>query len=448
MKSFTKSDKIEIIGKYALAYGGRGVKLMEKIELSAVKKLVLYVYGHDTDPSPLCKLLEEKYTVIAVDEQNRDFSQFSSGAGSFVAAIINTTSAAADDYRLFDWIKRDSIIEAVPMLIYCKDESELPVASECLKRGAVDVIMPPLYKELIFRRIDNAARLKDSASFYEIENMLKELPSNIYLKDNAGRYIFATHYWHHLDHSDDKNWTIRGKTDVEIRKDKKNAIKAMENDLEIIRTGKGARYVIEEKADGVSDYLEVIKRPVRDENGNIKGIIALINNITEQHLLRLSLEAKALRDELTDTFNRHYFDKYITCINEAPKPVSFISADLNDLKFINDNYGHFVGDEYIRMSTMLFKTTLPEGALIFRMGGDEFTMILPGADLETARGYISKLLTEQQRFRIMDKELSIAYGASCIERDSGFSVRDYLAAADMEMYKAKKAMKQARAGDK
>lgn len=417
---------------------------MDRIEYSAVKRNILFIYEHGSDPSELCEKLNEKYNVIAVDEANRDFSSVSSGAGSFAAAIINCATAAADNFAVFEWVKNDSMIESVPMLIYCRDESILPVAYECLEKGAVDIIMPPLHGRLILHRIENAARLKDSASFYEIENMLKELPSNIYLKDSAGRYIFATHYWHHLDHSDDPEWTIRGKTDIEIRKDRKNALKAMENDMEIIRTGKGARYIIEEKADGVTDYLEIIKRPVRDDNGRIKGIIALINNITEQHLLRLSLEAKALRDELTDTFNRHYFDKYIACLPNIPKPISFISADLNDLKLINDTYGHFVGDEYIRMSAMLFKTTLPDGALIFRMGGDEFTMILPGADIDTARGYVSKLSEEQGKYRIMDKSLSIAYGTSCIDKETSFNVRDYLEAADREMYKAKKAMKQER----
>ena len=414
---------------------------MENIKVSAVKRAVLFVYEHGSAPSELIDVLEERYDVIAIDKQNRDFSLVRSYAGTFAAAIINAAAAAAGDFAIFDWIKHDSIIESVPMMIYCKDESVLPLAYKCLDRGAVDIIMPPIYGRLLHHRIENAARIKVSASFGEIENMLKELPSNIYLKDSNGRYIFATHYWHHLDHSNDPDWTIRGKTDLEIRKDRENALKAMENDLEIIRTGKGSRYVIEEKADGVSDFLEIIKRPVRDENGRIKGIIALINNITEQHLLRLSLEEKALRDELTDTFNRHYFDKYISCIQNVQKPVSIISADLNDLKIINDTYGHFVGDEYIRMSAMLFKTTIPEEALVFRMGGDEFTMILPGADRSAAEGYIGKLYDEQEKYRIMDRSLSIAYGCSCIERDGVCSVKDYFEAADSEMYKAKKAHK-------
>ena len=52
--------------------------------------------------------------------------------------------------------------------------------------------------------------------------MLKQLPSNIYLKDAEGKYVFCTQYWHHLDKSGEKHWTIRGKTDLDIRKDKTN----------------------------------------------------------------------------------------------------------------------------------------------------------------------------------------------------------------------------------
>lgn len=76
-------------------------------------------------------------------------------------------------------------------------------------------------------------------TFYGIEKILKQLPSNIFLKDNEARYIFATKYWHHLKKTDDPNWSIRRKIDPEIRKDKQNAIEAHKKDLEIIETGKG-----------------------------------------------------------------------------------------------------------------------------------------------------------------------------------------------------------------
>lgn len=64
-----------------------------------------------------------------------------------------------------------------------------------------------------------------------LEDILKNVPSNIFFKDVECRYIFATHYWRHLDIDEqDENWDIKGKTDLEIRKDKENAMYAYEMD--------------------------------------------------------------------------------------------------------------------------------------------------------------------------------------------------------------------------
>ena len=144
------------------------------------------------------------------------------------------------------------------------------------------------------------------------KKILKEIPSNIFFKDREGRYVFSTHYWRHLQGAEDPSWDIAGKTDLEIRKDKENAKLAMEQDREIIRTGKGVSYVIEVNQDGVKEYLELIKNPVRDDDGNIIGIVGLINNVTEKILLKKKLEKFAHTDMLTGLFNRHYLDDWIS----------------------------------------------------------------------------------------------------------------------------------------
>ena len=84
----------------------------------------------------------------------------------------------------------------------------------------------------------------------KLEGILKLLPSNIYIKDREGRYLFATQYWHHLNmDSKDGHWSIAGKTDLEIRKDKENALLAMESDRRVIESDKGTSYVINIKLD-------------------------------------------------------------------------------------------------------------------------------------------------------------------------------------------------------
>ena len=59
------------------------------------------------------------------------------------------------------------------------------------------------------------------------ETILKELPSNIYFKDTQCRYLFCTHYWNHIVHDDTEAWSIRGKTDMEIRSGGQNVQKTL-----------------------------------------------------------------------------------------------------------------------------------------------------------------------------------------------------------------------------
>ena len=100
------------------------------------------------------------------------------------------------------------------------------------------------------------------------------------------------------------------------------------------------------------------------------------------------------------------------------------------------------------MSAMLFKTILPDEAIVFRMGGDEFTMILPGCPIDRAQEYVSKLLSEQEHYRIMDRSLSVSYGVSSMQSGDGNDVKRYLEDADKQMYKAKNDFKAARQEDK
>ena len=414
---------------------------MEILNSTAKKRTILVVSDGKQDMTKIVTILEKKYYVIYLDNPDRDYARIRKQTNAISAAIVSATEAAENEYALFDWMRRHSDTAAIPILVYCGGEQEIVVAEQCLERGAVDMIMAPFYEKIIYHRIENAIRLKDSATFYEIEHMLKDLPSNIYLKDSEGKYVFATHYWHHLEHPDDPDWTIRGKTDIEIRKDRDNAKKAMESDMEILRTGQGTSYVIEIKEDGMREFYELIKEPVRDHEGNITGIIGLINDVTDMQLLRIQLEEKATHDELTGADNRNCFEQFASGLQSSSKfPVSIISADCNSLKYINDNYGHLVGDEYIRMSVMLFRMVLPERAHIFRTGGDEFIMILPATEEEQAKEYVQKMKEESRQFKIKDRKLSIAYGVASLT-ESHSDMRECLELADRNMYEDKRVQK-------
>ena len=266
------------------------------------------------------------------------------------------------------------------------------------------------------------------------KRILKEIPSNIFFKDAECRYVFSTHYWRHLKGAEDPSWDIAGKTDLEIRKDKDNAMLAMEQDREIMRTGKGTSYVIEIDQDGVTEFLELIKNPVRSNDGNIIGIVGLINDVSEKMMLEKKLDRYAHIDLMTGLYNRDYLDEWIAnSMKSDMYPLCVISADYDGLKNINASYGNVVGDEFLRLTASLFRTELPEKAVMFRMGGDEFLVILPNTTYDECKTYIDNLNASSQSLKLKGKPVSVSFGV-CEVTSPSLSFTKAMEIADKRMY--------------
>lgn len=399
-----------------------------------IKRKLLFI-DDEQNCKELCQLLDSEYDITVVSSMEAAEDILKQNEENVNALLINA-ELQEDISKAVALVNNSKNIISIPILILA-DENTSADKFACLGSGVVDCISKPYNSRIITNRIANAIALMDSMTFYGIEKILKELPSNIFLKDNKCRYVFATKYWHHLQKPDDANWTIRGKTDVEIRKDKQNAIKAQKKDLEIIETGKGTTYTIEINEDGIQEFFQVIKQPIFNEDGFVIGIIGLINNTTEYELLKRKLQEKAITDELTGLYNRTYLDEFIKAHNEDCYPISIISADCDKLKEINDTYGHTAGDDYIKAAVSLFKMTLPDNSIIFRMGGDEFIIILPSTSKEEALLATNQLRKNAKLFHIEGHELSISFGVSAMNSwADGF--QKCVAESDRNMYVEKK----------
>ena len=271
--------------------------------------------------------------------------------------------------------------------------------AECLDRGIYDLLSPMTPPKLMLRRIRSAARAMDSISFHDIEKLLKALPSNIFLKDTEGRYVFCTHYWHHLYHADDPNWSIRGKTDLEIRKDRENALKAMEADRRIVATGVGTDYIIQERCDGGHEYLELIKRPVFDDSGKVTGIVALINDVTEKELLKLELEKRAQVDQLTELLNKSTTQELIeirlSAGNKSGKHGALIMIDVDNFKTVNDQYGHAIGDRVLAETGRVIRNSFRGADVAGRVGGDEFMVFAQDVESPEAALHLAERVAAQ-----------------------------------------------------
>lgn len=331
-----------------------------------------------SDASEALEILEEQYesiNIILIDAKicHEDSCAF--------------LDAVSGEVR-FSFIAVMTIIPALPT----------DLDAETLEHGASDLISLDAPSSIIRNRISNAIRLKDSKTFVELESILRELPSLIFLKDSEGKYVFSTHYWHHLDRGDDPNWTIRGKTDVDIRKDRENALEAMKIDEKILASGVGAHYTIKIDMNDKLEFLDITKQPIRNARGDITGIIALINDVTEQELLKLELQRTSTIDGLTELYNRITIQNFIgDMLDDTTNNVfSLIMLDIDDFKIINDSYGHLTGDVVLqRLSDMIREICAEsvDGSVGGRWGGEEFMILLPGADELSATAAAERLRT-------------------------------------------------------
>ena len=405
------------------------------------RKLVLLDL-RDSSLKKFRAMLSEEFPIIDVDSEKEAVQLIDKQHDNISAVLFNVELCKKNNFWLQKSMEEDKRFVGIPSIAI----STAPDSDDykmCLDAGANEYFEPPFKRELVMLRLNNAIKSKDSATFSEVEKILKELPSNIYLKDAEGKYVFATHYWHHLHTEDDPTWTIRGKTDIEIRTDKENALKAMESDKELLRTGKGTNYVIREDGPNGAEYLELIKRPTFDENGKINGIIALINNVTEIQSLKLELEKRSKTDSLTGLLNKQETEAEITRIIENAandRGGTLLMIDVDKFKEINDSFGHAAGDRVLTAIGNMLQKTFKGMDIKGRIGGDEFMVFLRDiTKSDTALKLAAKILEKARRLfpgEPLGESVSLSIGISMFP-DHGKKFEDLYRAADMALYYVK-----------
>lgn len=164
----------------------------------------------------------------------------------------------------------------------------------------------------------------------------------------------------------------------------------------------------------------------------------------ENAQLLLQIRRSASLDALTGAFNRGYFrDKLEDFFNQQnPEPLSLLMMDVNDLKIINDTYGHTAGDYILREITDVLKKNVRERDSVSRYGGDEFAIILPGADAEEALQIATRIeqATLNHSFVFGEEEIpvTLSWGYITTQDHEFNSINDLINGADRGLYKMKK----------
>ena len=214
----------------------------------------------------------------------------------------------------------------------------------------------------------------------------------------------------------------------------------------VVITNKGSEMIASRSIQaGAYDYLP-------KDRLNDNALTRIISNTLEKaSLKRETSEAlkkmteMSIKDELTGLFNRRYFKEAIAReISRATRyntALSLCMLDLDHFKRVNDTYGHMAGDMVLSKVGDLLTNWVRQSDLVCRYGGEEFAVLLPGTEMETARlvcGRFMDLLGREVFFYGAKQfKVTISIGIARMDINAADRASDMIDRADKALYKAK-----------
>ena len=180
-------------------------------------------------------------------------------------------------------------------------------------------------------------------------------------------------------------------------------------------------------------------------------IVAVLSQSQENQkkklkMQKIMLEQIAVTDGLTDVYNQRFFNLALeTKIWETEKKqgsLGLILIDVDDFKMCNDLYGHDFGDSVLKITASVVKSASGPNNIVCRYGGDEFAVILPDCDLESAKEVAQNIKAHFEEFRFEHHEnislnkVTLSMGLS-VYPDMASNKDELISQADMALYHSK-----------
>jgi len=219
------------------------------------------------------------------------------------------------------------------------------------------------------------------------------------------------------------------------------------------------------RQDGSRVWIETVSVPVFDDEGVHIGYFGITRDAIERkraeqallqanrqlqeqlaqiHELNQQMREQAIRDELTGVHNRRHFvevaERELERARGTGAALSLVMMDIDHFKDVNDLYGHPAGDLALKAVGSMLSTTTRVGDLAFRLGGEEFAVLLAGmahdGALERAERWRQALAETTIAVEGATVRLTASFGVATVPADTG-SLVELMKVADARMYRAK-----------
>ena len=265
--------------------------------------------------------------------------------------------------------------------------------------------------------------------------MIDQVPDYLFAKDRQSRFVVANKaVAADLGYSPEE---LLGKSDLELH-GPEIARDFYANEQRIMRTGEPIldheEYVV--RINGEKRWLSTSKAPLRNDAGEIIGLVGISRDVTARKLDEARVRHMAYHDQLTGLANRARFEAELRDIIDRKSKALLLLVDLDGFKHVNDTQGHAAGDDLLRqVGERLSQLAQPDG-FVSRMGGDEFAIILDARrPLAATCEAIAQSLG--QSFQLSGKTATIGASIGAAPIHEAPSASEALRRADIALYAVK-----------
>jgi diguanylate cyclase (GGDEF)-like protein/PAS domain S-box-containing protein len=274
-------------------------------------------------------------------------------------------------------------------------------------------------------------------------SLVESTDDSIYLVDRNFKYLFINRkHLSRMGLSNDQ-YTELSYADIHKPEDTRWFTESISN---IFSTGESKQHEYKSRRDG-KYFLQTLS-PVKDEDNRVTAVTVISKEITKLKQMEEKLRTLSFTDELTGLNNRRGFfvlaGQQLKFAYREKRRVYLVSADIDNLKNINDKLGHQTGDLAITEITNILKKTFRESDIIARIGGDEFMVLVMDAPATGIEALTSRLKTAMETHNTAAErpyELSLSFGLASYSPEQPCSIDELISRADKLLYEDKKRRK-------